>query len=156
MYQLEVKRWLIADKFPASAGWTISVHVDGMERARGGSHPPDKRDAVDTAYRALDQMEHVQLQAHETLKTADVVVSDASGIRYVIEVEGDSGKQREQQVYSALGQLLVQMGAPSVRYVVAAPRSEAWRAQLAKIPARVRDRLGIECWLVDDSGVEIA
>jgi hypothetical protein len=42
MYQLEVKYWLVAHRFPPSEGWKVQVDIDAMERAHGGEHKPDK------------------------------------------------------------------------------------------------------------------
>ena len=42
VYQLEVKRWLVAYRFPPSRGWQTRVDIDAMERAKGGQHRPDK------------------------------------------------------------------------------------------------------------------
>ena len=43
MYQLEVKRFLDEHEFCPADGWQVTVHVDGMERAKGGSHSADKQ-----------------------------------------------------------------------------------------------------------------
>jgi len=43
MYQLEVKRWLVAHRFPVTDGWDVTVDIDSMERGAAGQHPPDKR-----------------------------------------------------------------------------------------------------------------
>ena len=44
MYQLEVKRWFVAHRFPAADGWEVIVDIDSMERGAGDQHPYDKRE----------------------------------------------------------------------------------------------------------------
>lgn len=43
MYQLEVKRWLVAHKFTVSDRWDVTMDIDSMERGEKGQHPPDKK-----------------------------------------------------------------------------------------------------------------
>ena len=46
MYQIEVKRSLVAHRIRPADGWAVTVDIDAMERCRGGSHPADKLERV--------------------------------------------------------------------------------------------------------------
>jgi len=54
MYQLEVKFNLVQLAFNPANGWRVTVHVDPMERARGGSHPADKAERAHAALKRLE------------------------------------------------------------------------------------------------------
>ena len=74
---------------------------------------------------------------------------------YVVEVEGDSTRQKEQAMYSALGQVILSMALPiaGVTYVLAVPDSEEWAFQMRKVPQRVKALLTLQLWLVSETGV---
>jgi hypothetical protein len=74
---------------------------------------------------------------------------------FVIEVEGDSSRQKEQAMYSALGQIVLSMtdASPDVRYGLAVPDADAWAVQLRKVPLRVRELLRLQLLLVSKGGV---
>ncbi len=73
---------------------------------------------------------------------------------YLVEVEGDAAKQREQAMYSALGQLLLLMEQPmGARFCLAVPDTREWRAQRAKVPRRVVELLSLEFFLVSTESV---
>ncbi len=76
---------------------------------------------------------------------------------FVIEVEGDSSRQKEQAMYSALGQLILSMGSAdeNIKYLLAVPDSKEWERQLLKIPARVKLQLGLEALLVSERGIRL-
>jgi hypothetical protein len=63
MYQLEVKRWLVAYRFPVTDGWEVTVDIDSMERGAAGQHPPDKR-AIATKCEAWLRGQGVLVVAH--------------------------------------------------------------------------------------------
>lgn len=57
-------------------------------------------------------------------------------------------------MYSALGQLLVQMRNfdDATSYAIAVPDSPVWERQLMKIPAAVAARLRVRLYLVSEAG----
>ncbi len=153
MYQLEVKLQLAASFFRPGAGWKVNVHVDPMELARGGRHGPDKPERAAAAERALKDL-GVRIGAHDRYGRVDLVADGPTGELHLIEVEGDSTRQKEQAVYSSLGQLVVAMKVwgPSIRYGIAVPGTPGWLRQLAKIPSEVRQRLSIDMYIASAGG----
>jgi hypothetical protein len=131
MYRLEVKRWLVAHRFPPSDGWRVQVDIDAMERAKGGMHKPDKAARVAVAEAALVDM-GVKIGAHVHYGRADIVAEHPQRGIFIVEVEGSSSRQREQALYSALGQLVLQMKGAEVAYVLAVPDDASWERQLIK------------------------
>ena len=155
MYQLEVKRYLVEHRCPPADGWEVTVDVDAMELARGGKHPPDKSERARRAEAWLVR-EGVGIGAHPVFGRADVVATRPGAGTVVVEVEGDSKKQPEQALYSALGQAVLSMKtAGDTHYGLAVPDSPVWERQLAKIPAHVRERLSLTLWLVGETGVRV-
>lgn len=153
MYQLEVKRYLVEHQFPPADGWEVTVDLDAMERARGGRHPPDKKER---ARRAEDWLvtAGVRIGPHPEFGRADLVAVKPRVATVVVEVEGDSSRQKEQALYSALGQAVLLMRADGdTRYGLAVPDTPSWERQLAKIPAHVSDRLALTLWLVGETEV---
>ena len=153
MYQLEVKRYLVEHRFSPTDGWEVTVDVDGMERARGGRHPPDKQER---ARRAEDWLvtAGARIGAHPDFGRADLVAAKPNVATVVVEVEGDSSRQPEQALYSALGQTALLMTADGeLRYGLAVPDTPSWERQMGKIPAYVSDRLSLTLWLVGKTGV---
>ena len=120
MYQLEVKRWLVHYLFPPSEGWCVRVHVDAMERAIGEQHPRDKKARVERAEAELSAL-GASIGLHPELGPADVVAKHPQHGTVVVEVEGQSSRQREQALYSALGQLVLLMRGGKQRFVLAFP-----------------------------------
>ncbi|MGH2406289.1 MAG: hypothetical protein ACRDGN_17785, partial [bacterium] len=127
MYQLEVKRWLVAYRFPPKEGWRVTVDIDSMERGIAGQHPPDKRGIAADCESWLRQ-QGVRIVAHQLFGRADLVAEKVGAGTVVVEVEGDSSRQREQAMYSALGQIVLSMTAdsPDVKYGLAVPDADAW------------------------------
>src|SRR5207247_7691300 len=154
MYQIEVKAVLVKAKFHAKEGWNVCVHVDPMEKAKGGSHPNGKREA---AQHSLDVLEKAgaSIRAHPMYGRIDIVAEKPGEPCYFIEVEADSSRQREQGMYSALGQLLVAMNDSNMRYALAVPDTPEWNAQVTKIPQRALDLLELEIFLVSEHGVRM-
>jgi hypothetical protein len=152
MYQLEVKHWLVAHLFPPHEGWQVCVDIDAMERAHGGKHTPDKAERAKVAEQSLRAL-GVRIGAHPDFGRADVVAEHPEKGCYVIEVEGKSSKQKEQALYSALGQLVLQMQGRDIRFRLAVPDEPSWRNQVRKIPAHARSVLGLTCLLVSKDGV---
>ena len=152
VYQLEVKRWLVAYRFPPSHGWQTRVDIDAMERAKGGQHRPDKAKRARAAEDALVNM-GVTIGAHPEFGRADIVAEHPKNGLFIVEVEGTSSRQKEQAVYSALGQLVQRMHGRNHKYVLAVPDEESWEKQLQKIPRHARVTLGLSCVLVSEHGV---
>lgn len=154
MYQLEVKRWLVFHKFPAKDGWEVTLDIDAMERGQKGQHQPDKQSiAADCELWLRSQA--VKIGRHPVYGRADLVACKQGFGTFVVEAEGDSSRQKEQAMYSALGQLVLSMHNPSLRitYVLAVPDSDKWAEQLKKVPAKVAEMLRLELWLVSEKGV---
>jgi len=153
MYQLEVKRWLVDYCFPATEGWKVTVDIDAMERDIAGQHAPDKRAIADECERWLRE-QNVNIVAHHLYGRADLV-AEKEGRTFVIEVEGDSSRQREQAMYSALGQIVLSMRDSSlqINYGLAVPDSPQWENQLKKIPPHIRCLLNLNLFLVSKTGV---
>lgn len=154
MYQLEVKWFLIAEMFSPSNGWVVVVDIDAMERAEGPQHRPDKRERVAKAEEVLKQL-GVKIGAHPKYGRADIVASHPEHGTYIIEVEGKSSKQKEQAVYSALGQIVLLMSESSanVTYGLAVPDHPEWERQISKVPNRVKQILGLKCFLVSQGRI---
>lgn len=153
MYQLEVKRYLVEHRFPPTDGWEVTIDVDAMERAKGRKHPPDKQER---ARRAEEWLKNAgaKIGSHPDFGRADVVAAKPGAATVVVEVEGDSKRQPEQALYSALGQAVVRMKVDAdTRYGLAVPDTPLWEHQMAKIPTSVCERLSLTLWLVDKTGV---
>ena len=149
MYQLEVKRWLVSHKFPIADGWDVTIDIDSMERGEKGQHPPDKRQ-IAAECEAWLRTQGVKIVAHPLYGRADLVAAKEGVGTIVVEVEGDSSKQKEQAMYSALGQVVLSMRDPSpqITYALAVPDSEQWERQLTKVPTQIQDLLRLQLWLV--------
>ena len=153
MYQLEVKRWLVQHRYNPADGWSVTVDIDAMERDADGAHAPGKREIAAECERWLRE-NGAKIVAHELFGRADLVVAKAGCDTVVIEVEADSARQREQALYSALGQLLLSMGQEGdYKYALAVPDSHEWEKQVKKVPRRVRSLLRLDLLLVSERGV---
>ncbi len=153
MYQLEVKRWLVDHCFPATEGWKVTVDIDSMERDNAGQHAPGKKAIASVCEKwLLDQ--GVKIVAHPLYGRADLV-AEKEGRTFVVEVEGESKGQKEQKMYSALGQIILSMRDPSpqISYGLAVPDSPQWENQLKKIPPHIRCLLNLNLFLVSKTGV---
>src|SRR5438132_146370 len=135
MYQLEVKLGLARSAFPPGSGWRLTMHIDPMERGIGGKHPPGKVKRVNAALRELLEL-GVVIGTHKQFGPVDVVADHEDGALRLIEVEGESGRQREQALYSSLGQLFLSMRlwSDAVGYGIAVPDMREWVRQVRKIP----------------------
>ncbi|WP_287605105.1 hypothetical protein [Thiothrix sp.] len=126
-----------------------------MERAKGGQHKPGKAERANVAESALLNM-GVTIGAHPEFGRADIVAQHPRHGLFVVEVEGNSSRQKEQAMYSALGQLVLQMQGTKYGFVLAVPDEPAWQKQLLKVPPHARAALGLSCVLVSDQGVRDA
>ncbi len=78
------------------------MHIDPMERGIDGKHGSGKVKRAKEALRKLEDL-GVTLSTHKLFGPIDVVAEhDQDGMR-LVEVEGESSRQREQALYSALG-----------------------------------------------------
>ena len=154
MYQLEVKRWLVQHRFPPAEGWDVTVDIDAMERGIVGQHPEGKRN-IAVRCEAWLRESGVRIVAHPLFGRADLVATREAEGTYIVEVEGESARQREQALYSALGQVVLSMRDPSptFTYCLAVPDSAKWETQLRKVPETVRGLLRLKLWLVSPEGV---
>ncbi len=71
--------------------------------------------------------------------------------RWVIEAKGETA-DRGLDFRTGLGQLIQAMDDRSYRFGIAVPDTKGFRYQLAKVPQWVRQALGINWLLVDESG----
>ena len=155
MYQIEMKAALVRNHFRKSDGWRVTVDVDPMERAKGGQHPHGKRERVQVAEAELRDQLSATIGIHPKFGRVDVVAEHPDRGTVLVEVEGESSRQLEQAMYSAIGQLVTQMNQfdGSTTYAIAVPDSPKWKGQLAKIPAAVAERLQLHSYLVSDGRV---
>ena len=126
-----------------------------MERAKGGQHKPEKAERARVAEAALLNM-GVTIGAHPEFGRAVVVAEHSKHGLFVVEAEGNSSRQREQAMYSALGQLVLQMQGTKHGFVLAVPDEPSWEKQLLKIPLHARATLGLTCVLVSAQGARAA
>jgi hypothetical protein len=153
MYQLQVKAVVVATQFPQADGWRVTVDIDAMERGLGGQSV-EKQEAAQFFEKQLRER-GVTFGAHPTFRRADIVAEHPTRGIMVVEVEGRSSRQREQAVYSALGQTLLLMRRfdASIGYAIAVPDSEDWVRQLRKVPGVVTSRLNLKLWAVSEQAV---
>jgi hypothetical protein len=154
VYQIEVKRYLVEHLFLSSEGWEVVVDIDAMERGISGQQPPGKREIAERCETYL--REHgVRIGAHPVYKRADVVATHPAKGTFVIEVDGQSSRQSEQKMYSALGQLLLAMTRfeDNLVYGIAAPDLPEWELTFHKIPSQVCSRLSLRRLLVSEEGI---
>ncbi len=154
MYQLEVKHYLVKNFFHPDDGWEVTVDVDAMELAKGNQHKLDKKAKVEAAYKSLQDL-GVDFGAHELYGRIDVSAVHKEKGHFLIEVEGQSSKQKEQAMYSALGQSILVMGKndPQITYGIAVPDLLVWQKKIEKIPGRVKQILNLKCLLVKEHTV---
>ncbi len=154
MYQLEVKANLVAAAFPPSQGWTVCVDIDAMERCNGGIHPAGKLERVVAAEDRLKTL-GARIGVHRDFGRADIVAIHPEYGTVVVEVEGSSSRQREQAMYSALGQTVLMMreAETPLAYALAVPDESDWERHLRKIPQHIAKLLNLRLYLVSELGV---
>lgn len=155
MYQLEVKYHLVKHMFQPANGWDVIVDIDAMERAKGPQHKADKKAKAEAAEFELRRL-GANVGAHELYGRVDVYASHPDNGVFLVEVEGTSSKQKEQAMYSAIGQTILMMEAPSkhITYALAVPDAPEWERQIAKIPNRIKTILNLKCFMVSERGVK--
>ena len=154
MYQIEVKRYLVQQLFNPKDGWNVTVDLDAMELGKGDQQSQGKRQIAEAHLQwFIDQ--GITIGKHSELGRADVVAEHGIKGRYVIEAEGDTSRQKEQALYSALGQtiLLMRKGDSGLIYGLAVPDSDRWEYQLTKIPKYICDKLSLNLFLVSEKEV---
>jgi hypothetical protein len=154
VYQIEVKRYLVEHRFSQNDGWHVTVDLDAMELGIGNQHPEGKRQIAERCKEQL-RRQGVVLGTHPAYNRADVVAEHHDWGTIVFEVEGEASRQREQAMYSALGQTLLSMTRfeNGIRYGVSVPDCTEWERQLKKIPNPVLERLDLCLLLVSADGV---
>jgi hypothetical protein len=115
---------------------------------------PDKR-TVASECEAWLRHQGVKIVPHPLFGRADLVATKEGLGTFVIEIEGTSSRQKEQAMYSALGQIVLSMGdlSPHITYGLAVPDNPQWEAQLRKIPDRIRKLLSLRLLVVSSGGV---
>ena len=151
MFQIEVKRWLVNYRFPPTEGWKVTVDIDSMERANGGTHVEGKAEKAREAEAGLIEL-GAKIGKHHKFGRADVVAEHSEHGLWLVEVEGQSSRQKEQAMYSALGQLVLQMKGDSFHAAVAVPNNPSWERQVSKVPKHARQLLGLTFILVSPGG----
>ncbi len=154
MYQLEVKRWLVAHRFMPADGWSVTVDVDSMERGVHGTQPLGKKEIAAECENWL-RAQGVKIVAHPLFGRADLVATKEGSGTFIVEVEGKSSKQKEQAMYSAIGQIVLSMkeARSDLHYAVAMPDNSEWERQLMKVPDAVKQILKLHLLLVSPEGV---
>ena len=153
MHQIEVKRYLIQQLFHPSHGWTVTVDLDAMELGKGIQNSQEKSDTA-AIHEKWMQDNGIAISSCSELGRVDIVAKHPSDGIFLVECEGDTTKQPEQAMYSALGQLLLHMKDASTHYVLAVPKSPIWSAQVAKITQHVRRTLGLRVFLVSSDDIK--
>lgn len=153
LYQIEVKLFLVQRVFSPKAGWRVTVDVDGSEMGKGKQQPRGK---VGRARRALSELKAlgVTIGPDDRFGRVDVVADHDEHGLHLVEVEGHSRRQKEQALYSCLGQLLLIMRgwSPQMSYGLAVPDTREWWKQIHKIPPAVTKSLNLYLYSVNEGG----
>lgn len=157
MYQLEVKYNLIKNMFNPNHGWDVIVDIDSMERGKGSQNKPEKIERVKISEEKLIQL-GVKINNKTPYGRVDILALHPVHGIHLIEVEGKSSKQKEQALYSALGQiiLLINEKTKDLNYGIAVPDNTNWETQLRKLPNYIKEKLNIKCYLVSDEEVRFS
>ena len=149
MYQIEVKRHLIEKRFHPENGWKVTVDIDAMEMGKGNQNSQEKRDIASHHKRWLENA-GVSISTHPKYGRVDIVAEHNQYGQFLIEVEGDTRRQKEQSMYSALGQVIIMMKDQhrNITYGIALPDDTAWVTQINKIPEHVCNLLNLRLYLV--------
>jgi hypothetical protein len=89
MYQLEVKRWLVMNRFPPQDGWKVTVDIGAMERGIAGS--ATRKQAIAYECAAWLRNNGTEIVAHPLYGRADLVAVHPSHGTFVVEVEVGEG-----------------------------------------------------------------
>ena len=131
----------------------VTVDLDARELGKGAQDNPEKREIAAT-HRSWMEENGITISPHPEHGRVDIVAHHPIHGKWLIECEGDTTKQREQAMYSSLGQLLLLMAEPGSHYALAVPQSPHWSRQAAKIPKRVRDALALKVFLVTAENIK--
>lgn len=154
MFQIELKLHLVEKLFNPASGWSVTVDIDAMEMAKGGQQPPDKVSVAKKHRKCLYAL-GVTIGEDGEFGRADIVARHPIFGTYIVEVEGDTRRQKEQAMYSALGQLVVNMkeDTSSFHYMLAVPDDPVWERQLVKIPQHLLALLDLKLLLVGSEAI---
>lgn len=154
MYQPEVKRYVVEYLFPRVHGWNVVVDLDGMEMGKGGGQCSEKQERA-AACVSWFREHGVEIGWDKQFGRRDIVARHPQHGTVLVEVEGESSRQREQALYSALGQAVLQMlgATANLSFAIAVPDSEKWEDQLRKVPQPVRNLLNLRLYLASPTGV---
>ena len=154
MIQIEVKLHLVEKLFNPANGWSVIVDIDAMEMAKGGQQPGGKADAARECYQRLKKL-GATTGKDKQFGRADIVARHSIFGTNIVEVEGDTSRQKEQAMYSALGQLVVNMkeDTSSFHYALAVPDDPVWERQLVKIPQHLLALLDLKLLLVGSEAI---
>lgn len=152
MYQLVVKYHIVKFFLESDNGWEFYMHIDPMERAQGTQHKPDKKDLVLAAEKKLKEL-GVRFTNKPKFEKVDIYAEHPKFGKFLIEVEGKSSKQKEQALYSALGQLVLKMNGNTDinHYCLAFPDTKEWEITALKIPKYIKEFLKLKIFLVSES-----
>jgi hypothetical protein len=100
MYQMEVKRWLVFHRFPIEDGWKVTIDIDAMERGVKGQQPDGKK-AIAGDCELWLRSKGVEIVGHPVFGRVDLVAHKEGLGTVLVEVEGDTSRQKEQAIYSA-------------------------------------------------------
>lgn len=153
MYKLQIKAALISAKFLPANGWAVCVNIDGSEK---GLKDAKKRACVEPAERIIRSAK-VRVGRHSVFGAKDIVAEHPQLGTIVLKAIGLSSEQPEQELYNALGQLILSMDQlnGSVTFVVAAPDEPKWVERMERVPRSVRQALHLELWAVANAGFRV-
>ena len=97
----------------------------------------------------------VTIGPHPEYGRVDIVAEHDEFGKFLIEAEGDTSRQPEQSMYSALGQSIIMMKGQykSFTYGIAFPDDDSWIVQVNKIPKHVCNLLNLRLYLVSEHRV---
>jgi len=156
LYQIEVKLALVRGVFSPKAGWRVTVDIDGSEMGGGKQQPRGKAARARSALKEMRAL-GLRIGPDDRFGRVDVVADHDEHGLHLVEVEGQSRRQKELGLYSCLGQLLLIMRgwSPQISYGLAVPNTRLWWRQIQKIPAAVTERLNLHLYSVSEGGVTI-
>lgn len=154
MYQIEVKRHLIEKRFHPENGWKVTVDIDAMEMGKGNLNPQEKREIALQNRKWLENA-GVIIGPHPEYGRVDIIAEHDKNGKFVIEVEGETQRQKEQSMYSALGQTIIMMKEQhqNITYGIAVPDEKDWITQINKIPKHICTLLNLRLYLVSEHKV---
>ena len=125
-----------------------------MERGDKGQQPVGKQ-AIAAVCESRLRAKGVKVVGHPDFGRVDLVAYKEDVGTVLVEVEGDTSRQKEQAMYSALGQIVLSMSNPSskITCALAVPDDLKWEIQMRKVPDEIKRLLRLQLWLVSETGV---